>query len=110
MKPRHRTDANQGQIIAEGELLGAQFRRIDRPLDLVGVYAGVTFLCECVGEGKRRNNPPDGLSDSQRAFIREWPGLVCVAYKPLDLIEFLHTLPAKAPPAIWKGQPVLRRR
>ena len=64
---RHRTDANQKEIVAALRKIGATVYICQRPLDLVVGYRGFNFLLDCKGR-----YTPD--TKFQKTFFKEWRG------------------------------------
>ncbi len=65
-------DKNEPLLVGMLEMLGATVDKIDRPVDLIVAYLGVTVLVEVKG-------PKGKLTDAQSEWLTNWPGgLRCV--------------------------------
>lgn len=65
-----RRDANERLIVDTLRILGADVELLDRPVDLLVGYRGVTLLCEV-------KQPRKELGPQQRQFFSTWKGGRC---------------------------------
>jgi hypothetical protein len=81
---RNRKDANQGEIVAALEKIGATVWVMDQPCDLLVGLAGKNWLLEV----KDGNKPPSArkLTVEQEAFKASWVGQFDVVTSPQEAI------------------------
>jgi len=82
---RHRTDANQVEIIRLlRQIPGVTVAVIGRPVDFIVGYKGRNFLIECKNKAGRNK-----LTDAQRKFIPTWTGQVRVAHTFEEILKLI---------------------
>lgn len=69
-------DANQPEIVAEFERLGATVAELGKPLDLLVGFSGIDQLVEVKNlDGKRPKLTRQGaFTDDQTVFLKKWKG------------------------------------
>lgn len=77
---RHRTDANQNEIVNALEKIGCTVYKIGRPVDLLVGYSCKNFIFEC----KSKAGKPTPFQD---VFIRSWKGQVRIVRSPEEAIK-----------------------
>ena len=79
---RHRSDANQKEIVKALRAIGCTVYIIGRPVDLVVGYRGRNFLLDVkAATGKK--------TEFQREFFRDWRGQVRIARSVEDAINLV---------------------
>lgn len=78
-------DANEAEIVAALERVGATVAELDKPVDLVVGYRGVNFLLEV----KNGNQPPSWqrMTEDQQRFFDTWQGRAAVVRNVDEALE-----------------------
>jgi hypothetical protein len=79
----HRSDGNAKEIIDAMRKMGASVEIIDRPVDILVGYRGVTAIAEI-------KTPRGKLQASQKAFLDGWRGLSRVIRDVDDAEDLLY--------------------
>jgi Holliday junction resolvase-like predicted endonuclease len=102
MGPRRRNstgrrDANEPEIIAALEAVGARVRKLDQPVDLLVAFNGYVFLIEvkppadsAQGKAHKADRKKRERAERQRQWLEQWPGPTAVvetAEQALELIQ-----------------------
>lgn len=77
---RHRTDANQADIIKALEKIGCTVYVIGRPVDLLVGRAARNYLLECKAKGGKK-------TPFQERFFKTWEGQVRIVHSAEEAIE-----------------------
>ena len=81
----NKRDANEAEIVAALEKIGATVHTLDQPVDLVVGYQARNYLFEV----KDGNKPPSKRqkTDNQKRFFAAWKGQVRIVETPEDAIR-----------------------
>ncbi len=79
---RHRTDANQKEIVEALETIGCTVYPMARPVDLLVGRNAHNYLLEV-----KNKDGLDELTDFQRKWIPSWKGQVKIVYSAEEAIE-----------------------
>ncbi len=79
---RHRTDANQKEIVAALEKIGCTVYIIGRPVDLVVGRTALNWLMDCKSE-------KGTLTPFQKDFFRDWKGQVRVVRSAEEAVKLV---------------------
>ena len=77
---RHRTDANQNEIVNALEKIGCTVYKIGRPVDLVVGRNALNWLMDVKSE-------KGTLTPFQKRFFKEWKGQVRIVRSPEEAIK-----------------------
>ena len=77
---RHRTDANQKEIVEALEKIGCTVYKIGRPVDLVVGRNALNWLMDVKSE-------KGTLTPFQKDFFRDWKGQVRIVRSPEEAIK-----------------------
>jgi hypothetical protein len=79
---RHRTDANQDEIIKALEKIGCKVYKMGRPVDILVGFRSLNFCLEIKNKAGK-----DELTDFQKKWIPAWPGQVRIVHSAEEAIE-----------------------
>ncbi len=77
---RHRSDANQKDIIAALEKIGCSVYIVGRPVDLLVGRGALNYLLECKSKTGKR-------TPAQKQFFADWRGQVRIVRSPEEAVK-----------------------
>ena len=79
---RHRTDANQAEIIKALEKIGCKVYKMGRPVDILVGFRSLNFCFEI-----KNKDGLNRLTKFQKEWIPTWPGQVRIVHSAEEAIE-----------------------
>jgi len=79
---RHRSDANQDDIVKALEKIGCSIYKIGRPVDLLVGYRSRNYILECKSDTGK-------LTPFQKSFFETWKGQVRIVRSPEEAIRLV---------------------